>query len=91
MITAPLLVAWGFDDKTRGFWFWLLLTALFLVIARGLMTRVIRVFVCMDSGRFPVATIEANNFVWKGVEVEEAERRARKLAEAIRANMPDRA
>lgn len=55
------------------------------------MTRVIRGFVCMDSGRFPVATIEANNFVWKGVEVEEAERRARKLAEAIRANMPDRA
>ena len=35
MITAPLLVAWGFDDKTRGFWFWLLLTALFLVVARG--------------------------------------------------------
>jgi len=55
------------------------------------MTRVIRGFVCMDSGRFPVAIIEANNFVWKGVEVEEAERRARKLAEAIRANMPDRA
>jgi hypothetical protein len=91
VIMATPFVMYGFDYWTHHFWFWLVLAAAFVSIACRLMTRSVRVFVCMESGKFPVAKIVANNFAWRGIKVADAERRARELAEEIRANMPNRA
>jgi hypothetical protein len=72
--------------------FWVSLAIVFgLFCLRVAKQRILRVFVCMDSGRIEVAKIRGDDFLFSRVKIREAEKRARLLAEEIRSNIPDRA
>lgn len=94
---APLLLfTWmGFIQPRSPIWFWVLWAVyLTLLVLEATLVRNLRVFVGMDSGRYKIATIRGDDFRWwwwRRVTIAEAERRARALAEEIRAHIPDRA